>query len=467
MKSVDRPLRVFLCHSKSDIKIVRELYDKLRAEAWIQSWLDEEELLPGQDWDLEIERAIESTDVIIVCLSNNSITKRGYVQKEIKIALDYSDLRPEGEVFIIPVRLEDCKPPKRLSKWQYADYFAGQREKAFKKLFSSLEKHGKSLGVVKFDKPEKTKDNSQSIVALEETRQNQIVVQTHEVTQKENKLKEVKKIDFPKNKTDHHTALASESISSASSGGVEFVVGKLQWGKNDFGYSLHAAPNSYSYNGMQTTDFLSYLGFQKEICQFVSRKICYTTWIDSGFDVSAYSIAFDEAFKNFESAEKLLVDCGYFLDQPEGWTYFDPNTGRRAPRTKNFYGGDGHNANRVEKMKISDDKDFFYQLSWIERANSKGWVIHCKPKNPSDQELLSVLKFLDFNIFNECPLFDFEKCFWMFIEYKTRNNDIFEGNAEYAHRCYDSHAEKFSTAVRKLVQANNLMADFGFHFLKS
>jgi hypothetical protein len=118
-------------------------------------------------------------------------------------------------------------------------------------------------------------------------------------------------------------------------------------------------------------------------------------------------------------------------------------------------------------MKQSEDEDFFYQLSWIERANSKGWVIHCRTKNPSDQELLATLKFLDFNAFSECPLFDFEKCFWMFIEYQTRNDDVFEGNAEYAHRCYDSHAKKFSTAARKLIQANKLMAEFGFSFLKN
>jgi hypothetical protein len=39
-----RPLKVFLCHSSNDKPTVRELYQKLRAEPWIQPWLDEEEL---------------------------------------------------------------------------------------------------------------------------------------------------------------------------------------------------------------------------------------------------------------------------------------------------------------------------------------------------------------------------------------------------------------------------------------
>lgn len=146
--TTNRPLKVFLCHSSADKPAVRELYQKLRNEPWIQPWLDEEELFPGMDWNLEIEKAIEATDVILVCLSNNSITKEGYVQREIRIALDYADYKPEGTLFIIPVRMEECKPPKRLAHWQYADYFEGQRERALKRLFVSFKRHANSLGLI-------------------------------------------------------------------------------------------------------------------------------------------------------------------------------------------------------------------------------------------------------------------------------------------------------------------------------
>jgi hypothetical protein len=114
------------------------LYQKLRAEPWIEPWLDEEELFPGMDWNMEIEKAIEATDVILVCLSNNSITKEGYVQKEIKMALDYADYKPDGVIYIVPIRLEECLPPARLSRWQYADYFGENRERDFQRLLASL-----------------------------------------------------------------------------------------------------------------------------------------------------------------------------------------------------------------------------------------------------------------------------------------------------------------------------------------
>lgn len=143
--TINRPLRVFLCHSSQDKPAVRALYEKLCAEPWIDPWLDEEDIFPGDDWNLEIQKAIRETDVIIVCLSRSSVTKEGYVQKEIKTALDYSDEKPDGTVYIIPIRLEECKPPERLSKWQYADYFEGQCAWALQRLLVSLKRRANSL----------------------------------------------------------------------------------------------------------------------------------------------------------------------------------------------------------------------------------------------------------------------------------------------------------------------------------
>ena len=54
MPETKRPLKVFLCHASQDKPIVRELYQKFLDEGWIDPWLDEEKLLPGQDWELEI-----------------------------------------------------------------------------------------------------------------------------------------------------------------------------------------------------------------------------------------------------------------------------------------------------------------------------------------------------------------------------------------------------------------------------
>lgn len=140
MPAIDRKLRVFLCHASQDKPVVRELYQRLNSTDWMDPWLDEEKLLPGQDWDMEIERAVESADAVIVCLSNRSITKEGYIQRELKFVLDIALEKPEGTIFIVPLRLDECELPRRLRSWQYVNYFPKERrEWAYQRLLQSLQ----------------------------------------------------------------------------------------------------------------------------------------------------------------------------------------------------------------------------------------------------------------------------------------------------------------------------------------
>ena len=134
-----RKLKVFLCHASQDKPIVRELCQRLNAEGWIDPWLVEEKLLPGQDWDMEIEKAVEAADAVIVCLSSRSINKEGYIQKELRFVLDIALEKPEGAIFVIPLRLDECDIPRRLRSWQYADYFPSNRESAYDRLLKSLQ----------------------------------------------------------------------------------------------------------------------------------------------------------------------------------------------------------------------------------------------------------------------------------------------------------------------------------------
>lgn len=116
------PLRVFLCHATADKPTVRELYHRLRGDGF-QPWLDEEDLLPGQDWQREISKAVAASDVVVVCLSNAALTKAGYVQNEIKFALDAADRQPEETIFLIPLRLEECDVPDRLAGLHWVNFF--------------------------------------------------------------------------------------------------------------------------------------------------------------------------------------------------------------------------------------------------------------------------------------------------------------------------------------------------------
>ncbi len=137
-----RSLRVFLCYSSNDKPVVRDLYHRLCAEN-IDPWLNEERLLPGQDWNQEIMEAVRTADAVIVCLSRGSINKAGYVQKEIRYALDVADEQPEGTIFLIPLKLEECDVPQRLRRWQWVDYFD---KNGYKQLINALRVRAQNLG---------------------------------------------------------------------------------------------------------------------------------------------------------------------------------------------------------------------------------------------------------------------------------------------------------------------------------
>jgi LysM repeat protein len=121
MQNEQRSLRVFLCHAHSDAAAVRALYLRLKREG-VDVWLDKEKLLPGQDWEYEIRRAVRESDVVVVCLSKH-FNQTGFRQKEVRLALDTAMEQPEGEIFIIPARLEECDILESLRKWHWVDLF--------------------------------------------------------------------------------------------------------------------------------------------------------------------------------------------------------------------------------------------------------------------------------------------------------------------------------------------------------
>lgn len=138
-----RLLSVFLCHSSNDKGAVRELCGLLRADG-VATWLDEEQLLPGQDWHFEITKAVRSSDAVLVCLSPGAINKTGYIQKELKFALDVADEQPEGAIFLIPVKLEECDIPQRIRRWHWVNLF---EENGYSRLILALKARAATLGL--------------------------------------------------------------------------------------------------------------------------------------------------------------------------------------------------------------------------------------------------------------------------------------------------------------------------------
>jgi hypothetical protein len=133
-----RPLKVFLSYASEDKPLVRELSRRLVGEGWIDTWFDEKKLLPGDDWRLAIEEAVEDSDIVIICLSGNSVSKEGHVQKELRYTRDIALEKPEGTTFIIPLRLDECEVPRGLRFYQWVDYFGERKNESYGSLVESL-----------------------------------------------------------------------------------------------------------------------------------------------------------------------------------------------------------------------------------------------------------------------------------------------------------------------------------------
>ncbi len=157
MPEPKRPLKVFLCHAHADRDPVRGLYARLTQDG-VDAWFDKAKLLPGQDWELEIRKAVREADVVVVCLSKQ-FNQAGFRQKEVRLALDTAMEKPEGEIFIIPARLEECDNLESLRKWHEVDLFEND---GYEMLANALKSQADKIGATLQVKRSRTsKSNAQ------------------------------------------------------------------------------------------------------------------------------------------------------------------------------------------------------------------------------------------------------------------------------------------------------------------
>ncbi|MCL4273069.1 MAG: TIR domain-containing protein [Anaerolineales bacterium] len=198
MTEAKRPLKVFLCHAHSDKDAVKALYTRLTNDG-VAAWLDKEKLLPGQDWELEIRKAVRAADVVVVCLSKQ-FNQAGFRQKEVRLALDTAMEKPEGEIFIIPARLEECDALESLRKWHWVDLF---EENGYEMFVRALQTRSDTIGVVlqtqrktvKSSRNSETEKSKKEIQIKSLQRQAERYEANHEISKALDLYYEIEKID--------------------------------------------------------------------------------------------------------------------------------------------------------------------------------------------------------------------------------------------------------------------------------
>jgi hypothetical protein len=126
---------IFLCYASEDKLRVEEVYHRLRAIDGFEPWMDKIDLLPGQRWKKEIPQALRNSDFILIFFSRNSVAKRGYVQREFKLALEVLQEIPENMIHTIPVRLDDCDLPIDFKFLHWCNLF---EENDFERIVQSI-----------------------------------------------------------------------------------------------------------------------------------------------------------------------------------------------------------------------------------------------------------------------------------------------------------------------------------------
>jgi sugar/nucleoside kinase (ribokinase family) len=127
--------QIFISYAREDEEKVQEFYQKL-SDAGFKPWMDKEDIVGGERWKSRIPQAIRRSDFFLACMSANSVTKRGWIQKEIRDALDIWQEKLDSDIYLIPVRLEDCEVPESLCDFQWVDLF---KEEGWTRLVEAIQ----------------------------------------------------------------------------------------------------------------------------------------------------------------------------------------------------------------------------------------------------------------------------------------------------------------------------------------
>ena len=140
-KSVTMSAEVFVSYARTDRERVVELVERMRS-AGIGVWVDEGGIHGASLWGQKIVDAIDASKVMVLMISDSSITSDNVV-KELSIASE--EKKP-----ILPVYLQRSQLPKsmryQLAGIQHIEFFEGQEDEAFQSMLVSLSRLGVSAG---------------------------------------------------------------------------------------------------------------------------------------------------------------------------------------------------------------------------------------------------------------------------------------------------------------------------------
>jgi hypothetical protein len=105
--------RVFISYVRDNAAEAGRLAAELRGYG-VDTWINREQLKPGERWGDAIRQGIASGDYFIACFSQEYVARNAtYMNEELTLAIEQLRLRRTDRAWFIPVLLSPCEVPTR------------------------------------------------------------------------------------------------------------------------------------------------------------------------------------------------------------------------------------------------------------------------------------------------------------------------------------------------------------------
>jgi tetratricopeptide (TPR) repeat protein len=150
---------IYMVEERTQGKIA-ELYEQLQA-CGIEVFLFSKDMPAVESHEAEMHRQITNADSVIICYSDHFEKGKGYRHQEVRIALKEQKLRPPGNAYLLPIRLDDCQIPDYLSEprmlnYFHRDHFEGIVHWGLSVRRDQLLEEGRNIEAFTYDLPQRT-----------------------------------------------------------------------------------------------------------------------------------------------------------------------------------------------------------------------------------------------------------------------------------------------------------------------
>ncbi len=113
---------IFVDYARADGERAGVILERLSAEGF-ETLTDGGERAGEGSWVSGDPTVFLDADFFLICLSNNAVDTKGVLLPGLKRKLDYLWRGANGQAFLIPVRLEECRVPRSLQAFECVDLF--------------------------------------------------------------------------------------------------------------------------------------------------------------------------------------------------------------------------------------------------------------------------------------------------------------------------------------------------------